>query len=225
MRLSKPQSEAWTIVRRLAPCQAQNGRPTRAKTARCGTFLALAATLSWAILFPASTRASENELQVTAGAGYSALPPVGEGLDGVGGGAEATYHITPLWGLSLGGFFGHHFGDTIPATGDDEEPTVYEATNVTSLWLGPRLSLDYFVVIPYISLAPELLLTNGELQDEQSELEFALRWTLGFDYRPQREWSVGIEASYHSFITDPIAFPVYISTLFRVSWHYGFDVL
>jgi hypothetical protein len=185
----------------------------------------LSITLAVALLFPLGAQAGDNELQLTLGPGYATLPDVGEGLDGVGGGVEVAYRITSLWTIAAGGFFGHHFGDTIPPETEEDEPQVFEATDVTSIWLGPMVSLDYFVVVPWFGLAPELILTRGELQTDQSEVDLGLRWTLGFDYRPSRNWSVGFEANYHSFLRQPFDYPVFITTMFRVSWYHGFDVL
>lgn len=162
--------------------------------------------------------AGGNELQVTIGPGYSSLPDFGEGLDGVGGGGELTYLFDGFWSVAAGAHFAHHFGETL-------EDTTFVDTNVLNVWLGPKFNLDYFVVIPFISLAPELILTDGELAEEQEELDFGIRWTFGFDYRPVRNWSAGFEVNYHSFIAAPINYPVYITTLFRLSFHYGFDDL
>lgn len=166
-----------------------------------------------------------NELQVTVGPGYSGLPDVGEGLDGVGAGLEISYAFTALWRLAAGGFFAHHFAESVPGANPDDPPTRYASTSVTAAWVGPQLALDYFTVIPYVSLAPEILVTRGELQEDQSELDFALRWTLGFDYRPSRLWSMGFEVNYHSFLRQPLDYPIFITTMFRVSLHHDFSGL
>lgn len=174
---------------------------------------------------PTVAFASGNELQITIGPGYSTLPEVGEGLDGVGGGIEIAYAFTAFWSLAAGSFYGAHFEDVVEPEDPEEDPEIFSDTKVASFWLGPRFSLDIFTVIPYVSLSPEVLLTYGELQDDQSEVDFGLRWTLGFDYRPTRQWSAGFEVNYHSFLRQPLDYPVYITTMIRVSFHHGFSTL
>lgn len=174
---------------------------------------------------PAAAGASGNELQITVGPGYATLPDVGEGLDGVGGGIEVSYAFNAFWSLAAGGFFGRHFEDVVEPDDPEDEPKIFSDTTVINVWLGPKYALDVFTVIPYLSLAPEVLVTDGELQDDQSEVDFGLRWTLGFDYRPTRTWSVGFEANYHSFLRQPLDYPIYITTMVRVSFHHGFSTL
>jgi hypothetical protein len=162
--------------------------------------------------------ASEGELQVTAGPGYTALPGLGEGLDGVGGGLELSYGLSPFWSLSAGSFLAHHFGQTVG------EQT-FEATRVTSVWIAPRFNLDVFVLIPFVSLGPELLFTDGERHEGQEALDFAVRATLGFDYRPVRRWSLGFEVGWHALLRDPLDYPKWVTTLFRLSYHHDFGAL
>jgi hypothetical protein len=159
---------------------------------------------------------------MTVGPGYASLPNVGSGLDGIGGGGEASYGLSAFWSLAAGAFFGHHFGDTVK-TGDTT--TTYRPTDVTSIWLGPRFNLDVFAIVPFVSLAPEILLTHGELQPDQDRLDYGLRAVLGFDYRPQRHWSAGLEVDYHAFLRDPLTYPVFVSVLVRLSFYYDFREL
>ncbi|MBN1946692.1 MAG: hypothetical protein JW797_13540 [Bradymonadales bacterium] len=169
-------------------------------------------------------RADSDELQLTIGPGYSSLPELGEGLDGIGGGAELVYGFTPFWSIAAGGFVAYHFEDTTVVDPADP-PQVLEATTVVTAWLGPRFNLDVFVVVPYLSLSPELIVTQGELMEDRDTWELGLRGTVGLDYRPLRHWSLGFEVSYHSYLTQPLDYPVYLSTLFRLSYHHRFKDL
>ena len=177
------------------------------------------------VFLPTLAHGSGNELQLTAGPGYAPLPEIGDGLDGVGGGVEVTYAFTAFWSLAAGAFVGPHFEDVVEPDDPENDPEIFSATTVTNIWLGPKFCLDIFTVVPYVSLSPEVLLTDGELQGDQSEVDFGLRWTLGFDYRPRRQWSAGFEVNYHSFLRQPLDYPVYITTMFRVSFHHGFSTL
>ena len=200
------------------------GSPWHQSRHWCGVLLPICIFAAF-LLFAPSLFASDNELQLTVGPGYSALPEIGDGMNGIGGGIEVSYSFTAFWSVVSGGFTGFHFQHQVDAEDPDDEPEIFEDTTVTAIWLGPRFSLDVFSVIPFVSLAPELLLTSGELQPEQEELDFGLRWTLGFDYRPARNWSLGFEVNYHSFLEQPLDYPVFITTMFRFSFHHGFSTL
>lgn len=189
----------------------------RAVTVVSRAFLRVALA-ALALLAAPPAGASEDELQVTVGPGYSALPEIGEGLDGVAGGGEVSYGFSPFWSLALGGYFGHHF----PQTVDDLQ---FDGTNVTSVWLAPRFNLDVFVLIPFLTLGPELLVTRGELNEGQAEVDAGLRATLGFDYRPSRLWSVGFEVGWHALLTDPLDYPTWVTSLLRVSLYHDFGAL
>jgi hypothetical protein len=182
---------------------------------RVAVFAALAVAFA-AVAAPA--RGGERELQLTLGPGYSSLAEVGDGLDGLGGGGEVSYGLSSFWSLAAGSFIGFHFAETL-------DETTYDATRVINVWVGPRFNLDVFVIIPFISLAPELLFADGVLAEDREELDFGLRWTVGFDYRPKRNWSLGLEVNYHSFLDEPLNYPVYVTTLFRLSYHHDFGAL
>ncbi|MCA9563306.1 MAG: outer membrane beta-barrel protein, partial [Myxococcales bacterium] len=174
---------------------------------------------------PSPALAGGNELQLTVGPGYASIPDISEGLDGVGATVDLTYRFDEFWAVSLGGHFSHHFGEVVPGEEEDDPPEVFEDTNIATVWIGPRFSLDYFVLVPYVSIAPELIVTSGELLEDQEETDFGLRFSVGFDYRPERHYSVGFEANYHSFLREPLVYPVLITTTFRFSYHYQFGLL
>jgi opacity protein-like surface antigen len=177
------------------------------------------------LFFSSTAYADGNEIQLTVGPGYSSIPDVGEGLDGLGGGGELGYGLSEFWSLTAGAFFGHHFEQIIEAEDDDDEDQVFVQTDVLTIWFGPRFNFDVLIVVPYFGIAPEIILTEGELQTDQSETDYGLRYTLGFDYRPERNWSLGFEANYHAFLVSPLGYPVYVTTMFRLSFHHDFDDL
>ena len=140
-RVIKPLAGAMDYSAPMTTLSSEDRPENSDKTHCCAIAIGLLATLCITLFNSQPAQAVGDELQLTLGGGYSALPPIGDGLDGIGAGLEASYQITPLFGLSLGGFFSHHFADTVAPTDEDEPATVYQATDVTTIWFGPRLRI------------------------------------------------------------------------------------
>ena len=170
--------------------------------------LALAASL-WA---PTSASATDGELTLGLGPGYTDLPTLGTaGQEGFGGGLYAEYRLNSFWGLSAGTYFSYHLSEA-----EDELP----GQRINTLWAGAIYNLDVFTYVPFFSVALTGYLADPVLEDPDGKaVNLGAKVGFGADWRRWRDWSFGVEFNLHAFITDLETYPVYITTLLRFNYH------
>ena len=159
----------------------------------------VALTLAWVALAPSPARAEEGELTWSAGLGnLLTIEPLDDAtvtryaplLHG-----SFRYAFTDFWqfggalrgGVSVGG------GRRIEAVGQ--------------AFAELRLLIDALEWVPFIAAGTGVLFRSDGPKayiaaGEGPQLDFTVHLGGGVDYRPQRDWSVGLVVRYHFALTD-----------------------
>jgi hypothetical protein len=161
----------------------------------------------------AEAGAIENELTLGAGPGYADLPTNGaSGQQGLGAGIYAEYRFSDWWGVTAGGYTSYQL-----SVSEDELPGVA----LHSAWVGVLYNIDVTTYVPFCSLSGTAYFADPELKDaDGNTVNAGLKFGLGVDYRLHRHWSFGLEGNFHAFLTDPQNYPVYLTTLLRLNYHF-----
>jgi len=165
------------------------------------------------LLVVSEVAAIENELTLGLGPGYADLPSQGAtGQQGLGTGLYAEYRFSDWWGMTAGGYSSYQL-----SVAEDELPGVA----IHSVWLGMLYNIDVTTYVPFFTLAATAYFADPELEDaDGNSVDAGIKFGLGVDYRRHRHWSVGIEGNFHAFVTDVQNYPVYLTTLLRLNYHF-----
>ena len=159
------------------------------------------------LTFALPTRASQGEHALSATASYAGIYADSEGDDDLHG-----------LGLTLGYRYGVSDFFTfvcdisylpLPWTGGD-------VAHMGMLRAGMTYTIDALEWVPWLGLQAGLFVgSHGETFDQ------GLAAGLGLDYRPRRNWSVGVEAWYHAMFDRFENFPAMLTVGLRGSWYPG----
>ncbi|MCC6623271.1 MAG: hypothetical protein IT385_18575 [Deltaproteobacteria bacterium] len=147
------------------------------------------------VLIAAGARAEMEEWQISVGPGYRGVvldsdPALAIHAPGVSFGA--WYGIDDYWQLGGGG----HAGLGIPVATEGAAP---DPAFVGSLGAEVRYVLDIVEWVPHLAVAIGGMWNGvGEL----GAFDLIVGGGLGIDYRPAREWSVGLSGRYDVALTD-----------------------
>lgn len=134
---------------------------------------------------PACAQAGADEVALSVEAGYVQFAR----FDGIGRGLDAQ--ISASWGLSHGLSLGPQlrldtvFADPARFVVGAEAPLTY--------------TIDVLAIIPWVSLAPALSIDTAPTP----ALHAGVTASLGLDYRPRPDWSVGAAAEWSGFWPEP----------------------
>lgn len=192
------------------------GRIGSGATVAAGTSSRLVAGgLAVTIMLLALPEASaiDRELTLGLGPGYTDLPANGSrGQPGLGSGVYAEFRLSDWWGVTAGGYSSYQL-----SVADDELPGVA----INSAWLGVLYNIDVATYVPFVTLAATAYFADPELSDADGHAADAgVKFGLGVDYRRHRHWSLGVEGNFHAFLTDVQNYPVYLTTLLRLNYHF-----
>ncbi len=157
--------------------------------------------------------AVEGEITLGLGPGTANLPLRGsEGQSGFGGGAYAEYRFNHFLGLTLGGHYGYQLS---------ESEEMLAGQHIASFWAGMIYNIDVATYVPFLTLAATSYIARPQLVDgEGNAVDLGLKAGIGVDYRRWRHWSFGLEANLHAFLTDLETYPVYLTTMLRLNYHF-----
>ncbi len=130
---------------------------------------------------------------------------------GIGFQFGAQLNLTDFWRLTAGLEGSYHFAD------DAREVSAH---TVTGVFVGARYALDIFHYVPYLGLAVTAYPTRPPAEATDSGFAPGAKFTIGVDWRLNRDWSLGALADLHIILTEPENFPVYSTINLNVSYHF-----
>ena len=167
------------------------------------------------VVIAGDAAAIESEFTLGVGPGYTDLPTRGaSGQQGFGGGLYGEYRFSDYFGVTAGAYTSYQL-----SVSEDELPGV----GIDSVWFGGLYNIDVATYVPFVSLSLTGYFADPEDQladDEGNAADLGVRAGLGVDYRRHRHWSFGVEGNFHAFLTDLQNYPVYITTLVRLNFHF-----
>lgn len=149
-------------------------------------------------------QAGDGEVHVGVGPTFGAAPSYVSSPRGPGVQASAFYGINSTW--SVGTVLG-----VARLIGDDTDAA--QAGYRFGAFVGPSFNIDVLEIIPYVSLAPGVLLAPGD-----NGVTPALRGAVGIDWRPRRQWAVGIQFEWHAALPQVLDYPTQSVIWLRFSW-------
>lgn len=154
----------------------------------------------------ASAQAGRDELTLTLSPEWAAAPNFRAANRGVGGSASVFWgpHDWVSFGVRAGG---HHLIPTRDSLRSDRPSDVFSA------FAGTALIIDALQVVPFVTVMPGVI--TGAPCDPPGP-RFAVRASLGLDFRPRRRWSFGAEIAWHG-VAGQSGFPGYSVFAFRAS--------
>ncbi len=183
------------------------------KSPRLTPVAATLALLGALLVHSAEAHAIEGELTLGLGPVFADLPTLGEeGQGGWGGSVYAQYQLTQFWGLQGGATLAYH-----TSIRRDELP----GQRISSVWFGGIYNIDVFTYVPFISFGATAYQAQPQLSDaDGNPVDAGFKFGFGVDYRRWRYWSLGFETNLHAFVTDIQTYPVYLTTLMRLNYHW-----
>lgn len=172
--------------------------------------LAVLAVAACAVAMTLSTRAQAFERQWHAGVdlGYAALSWDDSLRSGFGAGVHGAYGLTDSFNLML-------------ELGASSHPISEQSAWVLALntGVGVAYTLDIVSWVPYIGLLVGGYHFSGA-NAEKNDFRLGFQGALGIDYRPSRNWAVGMQLRYHTFATN-FMHDHYITCMGRFEWTWG----
>lgn len=193
-------------MRTTLPAAVQGGGTPRLLSSARGYLYALwsfvATTTSGFAVSDAHAQAGEGEVHVGAGPTFNASPSFASTPRGPGAQLSAFYGLNPSWSVGavvgIAGLYG---------TGRDESRQGARL----GAFVGPSFNIDVLEIIPYVSLAPGLIAAPGGIVP-------AARGAVGIDWRPRRQWAVGIQLEWHAALPRFTEYPTQSVVWLRFSW-------
>jgi hypothetical protein len=149
-------------------------------------------------------QAGDGEVHLGIGPTFGAAPSYVSSPRGPGVQASAFYGINPTWSVGTVVGMARLFG------GDADEA---QAGYRFGAFVGPSFNIDVLEIIPYVSLAPGVLVTPGD-----GNVTPALRGAVGLDWRPRRQWAVGLQFEWHAALPQVLDYPTQSVIWLRFSW-------
>jgi hypothetical protein len=152
----------------------------------------------------AHAQAGYGEVHVGIGPTFGAAPSYISSPRGPGAQASAFYGINSTWSVGTVVGMARLFGDDADGA---------QAGYRFGAFVGPSFNIDVLEIIPYVSLAPGILLAPGD-----NDVTPALRGAVGLDWRPRRQWAVGIQFEWHAALPQVLDYPTQSVIWLRFSW-------
>lgn len=138
----------------------------------------------------------ERQWHAGVGAGLAGVTWNDEVRSGLGGGLHLAYGLTDSYNLMIELGASTHDLATDPAV--ESSPLL-----VSHGAVGAAYTLDIISWVPYMGLlVGGYRFTGAELEEAEHRLGF--QGALGMDYRPSRDWAVGLQLRYHTFSEEPL---------------------
>lgn len=150
----------------------------------------------------AHAQAGDGEVHLGLGPTFNASPSFASRPRGPGAQLSVFYGLNASWSVgTVVGVAGLYGGDI----DDDRQGERFGA------FVGPSFNFDVLEIIPYVSLAPGLIAAPGGLAP-------AARGAVGIDWRPRRQWAIGMQFEWQAALPRFVAYPSQSVVWLRFSW-------
>lgn len=202
-------------TRRRGPSTTPTKRPSQSR-ARLATLCALA-TIATLTLLGTNARPAHalTESRAWAGAFVGVNRP-GSGASQLGPGLQLGMNLSlgDFWTLQAGLDGAYHFGRTI------ESDIQLSPLLVTNAFFGVQYRLDIIKYVPYVGLALVGYPLGPTVDDAATRAQLGLKLTVGLNWRPAREWSIGGFIDLHGSTAALTAFDAYATAGLNVGYHW-----
>jgi len=148
----------------------------------------------------APAAAAEDEHALTVGPRYAGVFATDEDAHGVGLSLGYRYGLSDFFTLLVDGGYA-----ILPA----------EVEHLAFVRVGATYTIDALEWVPWLGLA-----VGGYVApDPDTRLDGGASVGLGVDYRPQREWSVGLDAWYHALFRQLEEVPAVLTVGVNLTWY------
>ena len=150
----------------------------------------------------AHAQAGDGEVHLGIGPTFNATPSFASRPSGPGAQLSVFYGLNASWSVGtvvgVAGLYGSDTDDTLNG-------------ERFAAFVGPSFNIDVLEIVPYVSLAPGLIAAPGGLVP-------AARGAVGIDWRPRRQWAIGIQLEWHAALPRFVEYPSQSVVWLRFSW-------
>ena len=161
--------------------------------------IALVATIA---VSDAHAQAGDGEVHLGIGPTFNATPSFASRPRGPGAQLSVFYGLNASWSVGtvvgVAGLYGSDTDDTLNG-------------ERFGAFVGPSFNIDVLEIVPYVSLAPGLIAAPGGLVP-------AARGAVGIDWRPRRQWAIGLQFEWHAALPRLLEYPTQSVVWLRFSW-------